>query len=61
MEVIKYWHGKKELFHLSEDPAESNDLAEAFPNRVTEMDRFLVEKLESDGSQAARPNPNYRP
>ncbi|MFN7873699.1 MAG: sulfatase [Pirellula sp.] len=59
--LIKYWHGKQELFQLNDDPTESNDLAAAFPKRVQEMDKLLVDKLQSDGAKLPRPNPNYIP
>ena len=59
--LIRYWHGKRELFHLSDDPTESSDLAAVYPERVLQMDRTLVEKLEKDGAKLPRPNPNYVP
>ena len=59
--LIKYWHGKQELFQLNDDPTESNDLAAVFPDRVLQMDQRLVEKLKSDGAKLPRPNPNYLP
>jgi arylsulfatase A-like enzyme len=59
--LIKYWHGKQELFQLNDDPTESNDLAALLPDRVREMDQRLVEKLTSDGAKLPRPNTNYVP
>lgn len=59
--LIKYWHGKQELFHLSDDPSESNDLAATLPERVQQMDLHLVEQLTAQGARLPRPNPNYQP
>ncbi|XZE21356.1 sulfatase [Pirellulaceae bacterium SH449] len=58
--LIKYWHGKRELFHLDDDPSESKDLAVTFPDRVQQMDQRLVELLTAQGARLPRPNPNYR-
>jgi arylsulfatase A-like enzyme len=59
--LIKYWHGKQELFQLDDDPTESNDLASVLPDLVLEMDQRLVEKLKVDGAKLPRPNPKYVP
>lgn len=59
--LIKYWQGKRELFHLSEDPSEFNDLAATLPERAQQMELHLVELLTAQGARLPRPNPYYKP
>lgn len=60
--LIKRYDGKSfELFHLGEDPSEENDLAEALPERVGELDQKLIDWLKEVGAKAPIENPDYDP
>lgn len=62
--LIRIFHGgeggahRYQLFHLSEDVGESNNLANRFPERVKQLDA-LIEKHLND-TRAVRPLPNPR-
>ncbi|MES2776531.1 MAG: sulfatase [Bacteroidota bacterium] len=48
--------GKKELFNLGEDIGESNDIAEAYPERVKRLADLLTDRLKT----ANAPMPTYK-
>ena len=53
--------GTLELYDLSKDPAESNNLAFDYPERVTEL-HAVLEKWRTDaGARLPVPNPDYDP
>jgi arylsulfatase A len=51
--------GKQELFDLKADPEETNDLAEAHPERADRLARMLETHLQAAGAQRMRPNPDW--
>ncbi len=51
--------GKYELFDLKADPEETNDLAEAHPERADRLARMLETHLQAAGAQRMRPNPDW--
>lgn len=57
--LIKFYEGKRELFHLGDDLSESNDLAAARPKLVASLEADLMRELEAMGAKLPRPNPNY--
>jgi hypothetical protein len=56
-----YDKDKVELFNLSEDIGERNDLAEQFPERRDELLARLHSWQESVGAQMPTGNPEYDP
>jgi arylsulfatase A len=50
-----------ELYHLTEDPMEKNDLAAAQPQKTAELRARLEAWRKSVGAQLPTPNPNYDP
>ena len=50
-----------ELYYLPDDPGESNNLAEAEPERTARMATLLQNWLEDTGIALPTPNPNYDP
>jgi arylsulfatase A len=60
--LIKRYEGKTfELFNLKDDLAERNDLSEAMPEKVRELDAKLQEWLTRTHAKLPRPNPAYEP
>lgn len=58
--LIQYYEsGRHELFHLSEDPGETRNLAEAEPDRVMKLARQLAGWQGSVGAQWPMPNPAW--
>jgi arylsulfatase A len=53
--------GEQQLFNLSADPEELNDLAAKHPERVERLARMLDEHLQATGAQRMRPNPAWDP
>ncbi|MBL8211592.1 MAG: sulfatase [Bryobacterales bacterium] len=52
--------GRRELYHLAEDPYEQRDLAASQPERVRAMAAKLEAWWKQVGAQAPRPNPAFR-
>lgn len=59
--VIHYENNKMELFNLADDLAESNDLAEKYPEKVKEMKAILDAKLKDSNAKFPTKNPDYDP
>lgn len=51
--------GDVELFDLSADPEEANDLSSAHPERTERLAKMLDSHLQSSGAQRMRPNPEW--
>jgi arylsulfatase A-like enzyme len=49
------------LYNLADDLGETNNLADAFPERVAELDRLLQAHLEDAGAVLPSPNPAFDP
>lgn len=50
-----------QLFNLRQDPGETQNLAEAFPQRVQDLDALLEQHLASTHAVLPLPNPDYVP
>lgn len=50
-----------ELFNLADDPGESTDLSEKYPEKVAELKTLLDAKLKDSNAQFPVPNPDYDP
>lgn len=62
LKLIKRYEGPTyELFDLSQDPAEKNDLASARPDDVSRLDAKLAQILTEAGAKLPRENRAYRP
>jgi len=60
--LIKRYEGKAfELFNLRDDLSEQNDLSEARPEKVRELDARLQEWLRRTQAKLPTPNPSYAP
>lgn len=60
--LIRFYEtGREELYNLSADVSEENDVAETNPDRRKELDRRLDAWLKKVGAQMPAPNPDYRP
>jgi arylsulfatase A-like enzyme len=57
--LIKWYEGQTELYRLSDDLGEQNDLAPKMPEKVAELDAVLMKELESEGARLPRTNPDY--
>ena len=57
--VAYYDGGKPELYDLTADPSEANDLSAKHPSRVKAMLAALVAWRKSVGAQENRPNPDF--
>ncbi len=58
------WFGNPstyELFNLSDDIGESNNLAEQMPDKTRELDALIDRFLEDTAATYPRPNPAYQP
>lgn len=59
--VEHYETGRIELFNLSNDPGESNNLAATLPERAGQLQAWLHGHLKTIGAQMPGPNPGYDP
>ncbi|TWU63165.1 sulfatase [Crateriforma conspicua] len=60
--LIHYYEdGRNELYDLSKDPAEQNDIADQHPQRVQQMYSQLKSWLDSVGALYPEPDPRYDP
>lgn len=60
--LVKFYEtGSLQLYELSKDPSERNDLAREQPERVAELDKKLTDYLKTVDAQFATPNANYDP
>jgi arylsulfatase A-like enzyme len=60
--LIKRYEGKKfELFNLSDDLSEKNDLSKSMPTKVEQLDTKLTSWLADTGAKLPRANPDYQP
>ncbi|MEM9160962.1 MAG: sulfatase, partial [Verrucomicrobiota bacterium] len=58
--LIHYHEGNPdELYYLPDDPAESRDLADRFPERASELRARLNEWMDEVDAQMPIPNPNF--
>lgn len=57
--LIKFWGGPTELFDLSKDLGETNDLAATMPEKTKELEGLLHKRLEATEAKLPRPNPDY--
>lgn len=54
-------HQRFELFKLRDDPGESRNLADVYPQKREEMAKLLADWREKVGAQMMLPNPDYDP
>src|SRR5699024_1859502 len=60
--LIHYWEdGHHELYRLSDDIGERNDLAAKEPDRTGKLWNELQAWLKETGAKIPQPNPGYRP
>ena len=60
--VLYDWEGQKtQLFDLSKDLGEKNDLAQEMPEKATELLALLHKRLKETDASLPTPNPNYDP
>ena len=59
--IENYETGRIELFNLSNDPGEKNDLAATLPERAGQLQMWLHDHLKSIGAQMPESNPEYNP
>jgi len=60
--LIKRYEGKTfELFNLTNDLSEKNDLSERMPQKVKQLDTKLSEWLKKTGAKLSKANPDYVP
>jgi len=60
--LIKRYEGRTfELFNLRDDLAEQNDLADAMPEKVQELNARLEQWLDRTHAKLPIPNPDYKP
>ena len=58
--LIEYYENfNVQLFNLSDDPAEQNDLAEVEPEKADELREMLHEWRKDVDAQMMEPNPEY--
>ena len=55
-----YEDGRDELYNLSDDPSETNNLTASNPQRVEALRGALMLELEGMGARFPEPNPGYR-
>jgi arylsulfatase A-like enzyme len=59
--LLEYFEdGRRELFHLREDPTESKDLAKSQPDRVAELSQQLIAWRAEVNAKLPQPNPDFR-
>ncbi len=56
-----YETGRRELFDLSKDFSEQNDLSQQLPKKVAELDQRLTDYLKAVNAQMPLLNPNFDP
>ena len=61
LKLIKYWTGGYELFDLSTDLSEENNLADKMPEKVKQLDAVLMKRLAAGNAKLPRKNPAYVP
>ena len=62
LKLIEYFEdGKLELYELSNDPTESQDLAKEQPEVAKRLQKKLTRWRKRTGAQIPYPNPNYDP
>jgi arylsulfatase A-like enzyme len=65
--LVRFFHDgpdfdhRYELYDLSADIGEEQNLAHAYPDRVEELDALLEEYLADTGAARPRPNPDFDP
>lgn len=59
--LITWYEGQTELYRLSDDLGEQNDLAATMPEKVAELKAALMKELNSEGAKLPRKNPSYAP
>jgi arylsulfatase A-like enzyme len=59
--LIKWYEGQTELYRLSDDLSEQNDLAAKMPEKVAELEAALMKELKREGARLPRSNPDYEP
>ena len=59
--LVHYFSGRTELYDLSRDVGESNDLAAVEPERTERMRDELLTWLRENGAHFPAPNPDFRP
>ena len=57
--VYFYEDKRTELYNLANDPGESTDLANQFPEKTNELKNMLTKKLEDSNAKFPVSNPNY--
>jgi uncharacterized sulfatase len=56
-----YEDGARELYDLSKDPGERDNLAKRNPDKTTELARDLAKWREAVGARMPLPNPDFDP
>jgi len=56
-----YADGRLELYHLRDDPGETRNLADAYPDRVKALHARLAAWRKETGATMPTPNPRYKP
>ena len=59
--VKHYEDGRAELFDLSDDPGEKEDLSSKLPGKARQMEEWLAAHLKATGAQLPTPNPDHKP
>jgi len=60
--LVHWYEGDRvELYDLSEDISEQNDLAAEMPDKVKDLEKDLNQWLKDQGAKLPFPNPAYRP
>ena len=59
--VVHYEDERAELFNLAEDPGETMDISENFPEKLIELKLLLEKKLIDTNGRYPIPNPGYGP
>ncbi len=59
LKLIKFWAGPSELFDLSTDLGEKNNLAATMPEKVTELDALLLKRLMETEAKLPQRNPDW--
>ena len=57
--LIKFWAGESELYDLSKDLGEKNNLAAGMAEKVKELDTLLLKRLKETGAKLPRKNPDF--
>ena len=50
---------RTELFNLTDDPGEMNDLSAQFPEKTMDLNQILLDKLKDTNAKFAADNPDY--